>query len=600
MDFYCLKSSETSSLITIQPKQPKPYNTLFMKRNFTQFACLFWVMLLVAVFTSGSAVAQQVTGFTLDKSCIQTGDAVTITINGSGFVDGPGNNAAKVEVNNVGIDVVSVTTDRVIATTTTAVMNTAGQKTIRLWQKQGGDKGYYNVGTFTVYSPTPAPSAINDERCGTGSVTLGASGAPTGGSYRWYTVQTGGTAINEATGASYTTPSLSVGTTTYYVSSVSSQGCESTRTAVTAIVKPSPAFVVTNPSPVCSPATVDLTNPALKSVNGGITYTYWTNSDATLALADPAKVATSGTYYIKGTNTSGCFEIKPVTVTVNPQSIVTGGISSTTDEPKIGEEVTYTLKSNLIDNTDLETIEWFMVKQDSRTSIDRSGATSIKITPSSNEPFEIECVVQAKSGTCYEEPNKTFTTQKITPLPVEIIYFNAAKQGNNVLLEWATASEERNTGFEVQVSQDGFNFRKLDFVATKNGNTSQKQVYQYTDKENGKRGTRYYRLKQVDTDGTFEYFTTKAVTFTEVASKVKAFPNPFSNKLTLDIAAESSGEVQVNMSNAIGKQLMERTIKVEEGFNTINLEVSTELPHGVYFLRVYLDGKVHQLKLLKE
>ncbi|RZL07162.1 MAG: VCBS repeat-containing protein, partial [Hymenobacter sp.] len=86
------------------------------------------------------------------------------------------------------------------------------------------------LNTTVVLTP---PAVTSASRCGAGTVTLQASGAVTGGSYRWYTVATGGTALSGATGSSYTTPTL-YGTTTYYVSAVDANGAnETTRTAVT-------------------------------------------------------------------------------------------------------------------------------------------------------------------------------------------------------------------------------------------------------------------------------------------------------------------------------------------------------------------------------
>ncbi|MFD2515079.1 T9SS type A sorting domain-containing protein [Pontibacter locisalis] len=93
--------------------------------------------------------------------------------------------------------------------------------------------------TATVNQPSDAPATTGASREGAGSVTLSASGAPSGGSYRWYTVNSGGTAIGGAIQANYTTPSLDQ-TTTYYVSTVGANGCESARTAVTATITPSP------------------------------------------------------------------------------------------------------------------------------------------------------------------------------------------------------------------------------------------------------------------------------------------------------------------------------------------------------------------------
>jgi len=77
------------------------------------------------------------------------------------------------------------------------------------------------------------------------------------------------------------------------------------------------SLVITNPAAVCSPATVNLTLPAVTVGSAPGTLSYWTNAAATTLLPNPTAISTSGTYYIKTTDGTGCFDIKPVVVTVN-------------------------------------------------------------------------------------------------------------------------------------------------------------------------------------------------------------------------------------------------------------------------------------------
>ena len=212
--------------------------------------------------------------------------------------------------------------------------------------------------------------------------------------------------------------------------------------------------------------------------------------------------------------------------------------------------------------------------------------------------MKVEIQPESDGTNCYNA--LILETGKIIPLPVEIIYLKASKQGNDVLLEWATAMEKDNKGFEVQMSRDGFNFKTLTFVPSKNGNSNEKQVYAFADKEKGKDGTRYYRLKQIDTNGTFEYFGPRAVTFGSVESKIIAFPNPFYDEITLDIASETTGEMLIVVSDVTGKQLMQRKVMVEKGFTTEKLKLNAGLPRGLYIIKTQIGGYTQFIKMVKE
>lgn len=161
---------------------------------------------------------------------------------------------------------------------------------------------YYYSGTATVnvIAPPAAPSVSPGSRCGNGGVTLYASG---GTNYRWY--NSGGTLLQQGATSYYNTPILGA-TTTYYVSSVSSQGCESTRVPVTATINPVPA------DPPAPSVTAQCGSSVLTAAAppAGFTY-YWQNTADEFSTANSSStrtVTTSGYHYIRSRNNStGCW-----------------------------------------------------------------------------------------------------------------------------------------------------------------------------------------------------------------------------------------------------------------------------------------------------
>lgn len=193
---------------------------------------------------------------------------------------------------------------------------------------------------------------------------------------------------------------------------------------------------------------------------------------------------------------------------------------------------------------------------------------------------------------------------KTNPLPVSLTAFTAVRNGGNSLLSWTTASEQNNTGFEVQVSTDGATFRKLAFVATQNANSTQKLVYTYTDTETGKTGVRYYRLRQIDTDETESFSPTRTVSFsgaTTGATALAGYPNPFTNKLdfNLDATAVGNGAAHIQLVDMTGRIVLEKDVKVANA--SLTLTDLDGLRSGLYLAKVTLpDGTTQKVRVQKQ
>lgn len=117
------------------------------------------------------------------------------------------------------------------------------------------------------------------------------------------------------------------------------------------------------------------------------------------------------------------------------------------------------------------------------------------------------------------------------PLPVSLGRFTAKSVEDGVQLDWITYAEKNNLGFDVQRSENGKTFETIGFV-TGNGTSVTEHQYRMTDASPWT-GTRYYRLKQLDLDGAYQYSPMRAVQ-KETLISLRVYPNPVKDLLTID------------------------------------------------------------------
>ena len=190
--------------------------------------------------------------------------------------------------------------------------------------------------------------------------------------------------------------------------------------------------------------------------------------------------------------------------------------------------------------------------------------------------------------------------QPIQILPVELTSFTAKKKGKTVELNWITAMEADNKGFEVQVSADAKNYREIGFIASKNGNSRLAQKYTFTDSEKRKDGgTFYYRLRQIDNNGTEKFYGPESVSFDREALAISAHPNPTSGAVKVQYEAEANKEVNVTVIDVHGKTVFTKQVAAERGLNTLDIDLGNQA-NGMYFLTITSASGIQQLKLIKK
>lgn len=170
-------------------------------------------------------------------------------------------------------------------------------------------------------------------------------------------------------------------------------------------------------------------------------------------------------------------------------------------------------------------------------------------------------------------------------LPVRLISFTGQQQGDAVLLNWKTAGEENNAGFEIERSADARKFEKIGFVEG-SGDASAVRKYDFTDLNPFL--TTYYRLKQIDGaagtpeqdrfGGTFEYSSIISVKNDTALSGI--YPNPAQNHL---FVRDSAPETEVSISDMGGKLLLKKKIKAATPID-IN-----GLPPGLFVVKVGVE-----------
>jgi Secretion system C-terminal sorting domain len=180
-----------------------------------------------------------------------------------------------------------------------------------------------------------------------------------------------------------------------------------------------------------------------------------------------------------------------------------------------------------------------------------------------------------------------------TPLPIKLVSFTADLLSGvpQVQLAWSTSYEQNNHYFLVQRSADGQQFSTIDTTAATDSATG--SAYSYTD-AHPLAGANYYRLDQVDQDGTGTYSPIRLVNLVAASAELQLSPNPADATVYLEMGGKVSGSLQVRLLDVQGKALRNWVIQKTAGNWNQALDVSG-LPAGSYFIQV-LGTNYHATK----
>lgn len=189
---------------------------------------------------------------------------------------------------------------------------------------------------------------------------------------------------------------------------------------------------------------------------------------------------------------------------------------------------------------------------------------------------DVAQVIDLNSGT-----GNTALTDCSIVLPIELVSISATAEYGSNTLHWTTLSEIANDFFVVERSVDGSNFVALGTVDG-SGNTTNKINYEFVDRSYFA-DLSYYRLKQVDYDGTPRY--SSIVSVNRTAEVLSVYPNPTSGAISLQFPASWNGKYTIKFRDNLGRE-SEESVEIAPDTKTYTSALFEKLPAGIYFVEV--------------
>ena len=188
------------------------------------------------------------------------------------------------------------------------------------------------------------------------------------------------------------------------------------------------------------------------------------------------------------------------------------------------------------------------------------------------------------------------TTIICSSLPIELLSFTGTAHTDYNILNWTTATETNNDFFSIERSIDGIQWNVLGTVPGAGNSTSLKN-YSYAD-ERPLYGVNYYRLKQTDYNGAYEY--SQIIALTSIAdNKISAYPNPLTTELNVVIVSDVQKEAEIHIVDILGREVVAKVVNIDPGRNQVVIDMSS-VPNGTYFVTVSVEAIPFNIQVIKD
>jgi hypothetical protein len=231
--------------------------------------------------------------------------------------------------------------------------------------------------------------------------------------------------------------------------------------------------------------------------------------------------------------------------------------------------------------------EWVLSEEVNGENEDDQFGFSVALTTDGNGL--IIGAARAESSTDVVETNRGsgYIYYLETPLPVEWIRFEGKHENGSICLYWSTGSETNNMGFDIERSFDGKGWENFGYTVG-NGNSSSNSEYTFCKEIESQQET-YYRLKQIDFNGAFEYSNIILLPSNSSNEKINMFPNPTYGLIHFS-GIEYHELIKILIYDQFGQ-----TVKTFDRANEIEVY---DLDHGIYFIELRIGETVWKERIL--